>query len=62
MGKMDLSTRNGRIQNMRWLINLSSMLPGLVSHMPEKAVEFNPMQGYFLCLTTEYSLMLSMQM
>jgi hypothetical protein len=45
---VDLSTRKGRITNMRWLINLSFLLPELVNLMPPGQAEYKPMKGYFL--------------
>ncbi|THU85684.1 hypothetical protein K435DRAFT_384769 [Dendrothele bispora CBS 962.96] len=40
---VDLSTREGRITNMRWLINLSPLLQDLADLMPQGQAEFQPM-------------------
>ncbi|THU76902.1 hypothetical protein K435DRAFT_878587 [Dendrothele bispora CBS 962.96] len=45
LGTVDLSTRAGRIKNMRWLINLSPLLQDLVDLMPSREPEFTPMEG-----------------
>ncbi|THU91563.1 hypothetical protein K435DRAFT_863292 [Dendrothele bispora CBS 962.96] len=40
---VDLSTREGRITHMRWLINLSPLLQDLADLMPQGEAEFQPM-------------------